>query len=125
MNTTYFFYAKFRSNRETKYLENYRTQKSEKVAYGFTKFNCGKRFCYSGHGNEPVFPMFLHKSLWTRSLTLTLKPFQFWLRILGDIHIGKSTPRISESGVDKIAWFIHFFQTFVCREGFLFLPCNN
>ncbi len=40
-----------------------------------------------GHGNEPVFPMFLHKSLWPRSLTLPFKPFRFWLRILGDISI--------------------------------------
>ncbi len=30
------------------------------------------------HGNEPVFPMFLYKSLWPRFLTLPVKPFQFW-----------------------------------------------
>jgi hypothetical protein len=40
-------------------------------------------------GNEPVFSMFLHKSLWPRSLTLPFKPFRFWLRILGDIRIRK------------------------------------
>ncbi len=42
-----------------------------------------------GHGNEPNFPRFLHKSLWPRSLALHFKPFQFWLRILGDIPIQK------------------------------------
>ncbi len=39
---------KFRSNRETKYFLNYRTQKSEKVAFGFTKYFCDKKillFC--------------------------------------------------------------------------------
>ncbi len=51
-----------------------------------------------GHGNEPVFPMCLHKSLWPRSLTLPFKPFRFWLQILRDIRIRKSTPRIGESG---------------------------
>jgi hypothetical protein len=28
-----------------------------------------------GHGNEPVFSMFMHKLLWPRSLTLPFKPF--------------------------------------------------
>jgi hypothetical protein len=51
-----------------------------------------------GHGNEPVFLMFLHKYLCPRSLTLPFKPFWFWLRILWDICIGKSTPCIGESG---------------------------
>jgi hypothetical protein len=51
-----------------------------------------------GHGNEPNFPRFLHKSLWPRSLTLHFEPFRFWLRIRGDIHIRKTTPRIGESG---------------------------
>jgi hypothetical protein len=41
--------------------------------------------------------MFLHKSHWPRSLKLPFKPVGFWLRILGDIHIRKSTPRIDES----------------------------
>jgi hypothetical protein len=41
--------------------------------------------------------MFLHKSLWPRSLTLPFEPFRFLLRILGDIHIRKSTPRMGES----------------------------
>jgi hypothetical protein len=49
------------------------------------------------HGNEPAFSMFLHKLLWPRSLTLLYKPFRFLLRILGDIHIQKSTPRIGKS----------------------------
>ncbi len=28
-----------------------------------------------GHGNEPNFPSFLHKSLWPRSPTLHFEPF--------------------------------------------------
>ncbi len=51
-----------------------------------------------GHGNEPNFPRFLHKSLWPRSLTLHFEPFRFWLRIRGDIRIWKTTPRVGESG---------------------------
>jgi hypothetical protein len=51
-----------------------------------------------GHGNELSFPSFLHKSLWPRSLTLYFEPFRFWLRIRGDIRIGKMTPHIGESG---------------------------
>jgi hypothetical protein len=65
-----------------------------------------------GHGNEPVFPMFLHKSLWPRSLTLPFKPFRFWLRILGDIHIRKLTPRIVESESRQDCLEYPFFQTF-------------
>jgi hypothetical protein len=56
-----------------------------------------------GHGNEPVFPMFLHKSLWPRSLTLPFKPFRFWLRIIGD----------KNRKVDKISWSIHFFKPLI------------
>jgi hypothetical protein len=51
-----------------------------------------------GHGNEPNFARFLHKSLWPRCLTLHFEPFRFWLRIRGDICIRKTTPRIGESG---------------------------
>jgi hypothetical protein len=51
-----------------------------------------------GHGNEPNFPSFLHKSLWPRSLTPHFEPFRFWLRIRGDIRIRKTTPHIGESG---------------------------
>ncbi len=40
---------------------------------------------------------FLHKSLWPRSLALHFEPFRLWLRIRGDIRIGKTTPRIGES----------------------------
>jgi hypothetical protein len=40
-----------------------------------------------GHGNEPNFPSFLHKSLWPRSLALHFALFRFWLRIRGDIRI--------------------------------------
>jgi len=51
-----------------------------------------------GHGNEPNFPRFLHKSVWHRSLTLHFEPFRFWLQILGDIHIRKMTPRLNDTG---------------------------
>ncbi len=44
------FYAEFLSNRETKYFVNYRTQKSEKVAFGFTRYFCDKRLCFSING---------------------------------------------------------------------------
>jgi hypothetical protein len=62
-----------------------------------------------GHGNEPVFSMFLLESLWHRSLTLSFKPFRFWLQILGDIHIGKLTPRIGESGSQQDCLEYPFF----------------
>jgi hypothetical protein len=66
-----------------------------------------------GHGHEPNFPRFLHKSLWPRSLTLHFEPFRFWLRILGDIRIRKTTPRIGESGSRQDCLeYPFFFQTF-------------
>jgi hypothetical protein len=46
-----------------------------------------------GHGNEPNFSRFLHKSIWPRSLTLHFEPFRFWFQIRGDISIRKTTPR--------------------------------
>jgi hypothetical protein len=49
-----------------------------------------------GHVNEADFLGFLHKPVWHRSLTLRFKPFQFWLRILGDISNRKMTPRLGE-----------------------------
>jgi hypothetical protein len=57
-----------------------------------------KKTSLKGHGNEPNFPSFLHKSLWPRSLALLFEPFRFWLQIRGDIRIRKTTPRIGESG---------------------------
>ncbi len=50
-----------------------------------------------GHGNEADFPRFLHKSVRNWSLTLHFEPFRFWLRIRGDIHNRKTTPRLSSS----------------------------
>ncbi len=47
---------------------------------------------FKGHGNEPVFPMFLHKSVWHGSLTVPFDPFRFRLHIRGDIRIWKTTP---------------------------------
>jgi hypothetical protein len=50
------------------------------------------------HGNEADFLGFLQKSVRHRSLTLHFEPFRFWLRIRGDIHNRKTTPRLAESG---------------------------
>ncbi len=46
-----------------------------------------------GHGNEVDFLGFLQKLVPHESLTLPFKPFRFLLRIRGDIHIRKTTPR--------------------------------
>jgi hypothetical protein len=51
-----------------------------------------------GHGNEADFLGFLHKSVRHRSFTVHFEPFQFWLRIRGDIRNRKTTPRLAESG---------------------------
>ncbi len=67
-----------------------------------------------GHGNEPVFSMFLHKSLWPRSLTLPFKPFRFWLRILGYIRIRKSTLRI---GVGESFFEYEYLREFEAKIG--------
>ncbi len=59
------------------------------------------------HGKEQNFPSFLHKSLLPRSLALHFEPFWFWLQILGDIHIRKTTPRIVESESHRLGvWLI-------------------
>ncbi len=58
---------------------------------------CTVSVCLKGHGNEPDFLRFLHKSVRHRSLELHFEPFRFWLRILGDIHTRKTTPRLSDS----------------------------
>jgi hypothetical protein len=51
-----------------------------------------------GHGNEADFLGFLQKSVRRRFLTLHFEPFQFGLRIRGDIRNRKTTPRLAESG---------------------------
>jgi hypothetical protein len=56
-----------------------------------------------GHGNEPDFPRFLHKSVRHRSHKLHFEPFQFWLRILGDIRIRKTTPRLNDTGSRRLS----------------------
>jgi hypothetical protein len=45
-----------------------------------------------GHGNEPNFPRFLHKSVRHGSLTLPFEPFRLLLRIRGDIRNRRTTP---------------------------------
>jgi hypothetical protein len=52
-----------------------------------------------GHGNEADFLGFLQKLVPHRFLTLPFKPFQFWLRIHGDIHNRKTTPRLASRRV--------------------------
>jgi hypothetical protein len=42
-----------------------------------------------GHGNEPNFPRFLHKSVGHGSVTLPFEPFRLLLRIRGDIRNGE------------------------------------
>jgi hypothetical protein len=63
-----------------------------------------------GHGNEPVFPMFLHKSLWPRSLTLHFKPSDFGLEFSEIFVFENRLPASVSRGVNKIAWSIHFFK---------------
>ncbi len=48
---------------------------------------------FKGHDNEADFLRFLQKLIPHESLTLPFEPFQFWLRIRGDIRIKKTTPR--------------------------------
>jgi hypothetical protein len=49
-----------------------------------------------GHGNEADFLGFLHKSVPHEYLTLPFEPFQFCLRIRGDIRNQKTTHRLAE-----------------------------
>jgi hypothetical protein len=42
-----------------------------------TKFRSQSQPYLKGHGNEPVFPMFLHKSVRHGSLTVPFEPFRF------------------------------------------------
>jgi hypothetical protein len=51
-----------------------------------------------GHGNETDFLGFLQKLVPHESLTLPFGPIRFWLRIRGDIRIGKTTPRYHRYG---------------------------
>jgi hypothetical protein len=55
-----------------------------------------------GHGNEVDFLGFLQKLVPHESLTLPFGPFQFWLRIRGDIRIRKTTPRYHRSPTPRI-----------------------
>ncbi len=50
------------------------------------------------HGNEADFLGFLQKLVPHESLTLPFEPFRFLLRIRGDIHIRKTTPRYHRYG---------------------------
>jgi hypothetical protein len=63
----------------------------------------GKTGYLKRHGNEPDFPRFLHKSVRHRSLKLHFEPFRFWLRILGYIHILKTTPRLNDTGSGRLS----------------------
>ena len=65
-----------------------------------------------GHGNEPNFPRFLHKSLWPRSFTLYFGRSDFGFEFAEIFVFEKRLPVSVSRGVDKIAWSIYFFQTF-------------
>jgi hypothetical protein len=65
-----------------------------------------------GHGNEADFLGFLHKSVPHEYLTLSLEPFQFWLRIRSHIRNRKTTNRLAESGNQQDFSRVPFFQTF-------------
>ncbi len=58
----------------------------------------GSEGTLKGHGIEADFLGFLQKLGPHRALTLPFEPFRFWLRIRGDIHNRKTTPRLTESG---------------------------
>ncbi len=60
-------------------------------------------YILKGYGNKPDFPRFLHKSVRHRSPTLHFGPFRFWLRILRDICIKKTTPRLSDTGSRRLS----------------------
>ncbi len=61
---------------------------------------CGSTL--KGHGNEADFLGFLQKLGPHRSLTLPFEPFRFWLQIRGDIRNRKTTPRLGESGSQRL-----------------------
>jgi hypothetical protein len=65
-------------------------------------------FLLKGHGNEADFLGFLHKSVPHESLTLTIEPFRFLLRIAEIFVIKNDSPR---RGVDKISR-VALFSTF-------------
>jgi hypothetical protein len=77
-----------------------------------THLFCGFALPLKGHGNEPVFPTFLHKPVRHGFLTIPIEPFRFWLQILGDIRNRKTTPSIGESGSRQDCLELPFFQTF-------------
>ncbi len=54
-----------------------------------------------GHGNEAEFLGILQKLVPHESLTLPFRPFRFWLRIRGDIHIRKTTPSYLRCGESR------------------------
>jgi hypothetical protein len=61
-----------------------------------------KKSSLKGHGNEADFLGFLQKLVPHESLTLPFEPFRFWLRIRGDIHIRKTTPRYHRYGESPV-----------------------
>ncbi len=67
----------------------------------------GPSSSFKGHGNDPNFPRFLHKSLWPRSLTL-----HFGFEFAEIFVFEKRLPVSVRRGVDKIAYRYNYFQTF-------------
>ncbi len=85
-------------------------------SYSFDWMHSAYSVHLKGHGNEQDF--FLHKSVRHGSLTCTLpfEPFQFWLRIRGDIRIWQTTPRYQRCGES-------FSPLSICLEAFTMLAC--
>jgi hypothetical protein len=78
--------------------------------------------CLKGHGNEPVFSIFLHKLVRPRFLKLPIELFRFWLRICGNIQNRKTTSRICDRGEStRLPWVFLFFNfnqsilSFICQ----------
>ncbi len=55
-----------------------------------------KSYTLKGHGNEADFLFFFAEIGSHRFLTVLFEPLRFWLRIRGDIHNRKTTPRLAE-----------------------------
>jgi hypothetical protein len=74
------------------------TSNNSKEWYRIDFFHNNTKAYLKGHGNEPDFPRFLLKSVMHRSLTLHFEPFRFWIWILADICIQKTTPWLKDMG---------------------------
>ncbi len=69
-----------------------------------------------GHGNEPVFPMFLHKSVRHESLTVPFEPFRFWLQIRGNGNSRQSC-RLPHSPMRGVGFDYEYLREFEAKIG--------